>query len=300
MTPITRPDPGVLTHAAFDALTRAGRWHVLSTVARRAAGHVGGPLSAMDLLVGLYFGALRVDPERPNDPDRDRFILSKGHSAIGLYSVLALRGYLPVEELATFDEGDSRLQAHPDATRLPGLDGSTGSLGQGLSLGMGMALAARLSGRDFHTWVMLGDGELQEGMVWEAVHLAPRYRLGNLMAIVDLNGLQQFGWDRSERSRGDRSDPWQGTDLAGAFTAFGWRVRELDGHDFDAIVAALRDAQDHAAGDRPTVLLANTVKGRGISFAEGRHRWHNGVATEEELAVAWDELRGDELEGVVR
>lgn len=297
---VARPEAGALDREAFDALTRAARWHVLSTVARRAAGHVGGPLSAIDLLVALYFGALRIDPERPDDPDRDRFILSKGHSAIGLYSVLALRGYLPVSELATFDEGDSRLQAHPDATRLPGLDGSTGSLGQGLSLGFGQALAARMSGRDFHAWVMLGDGELQEGMVWEAVHLAPRYGLGNLIAIVDLNGLQQFGWDASPRSRGDRSDPWEGVDLAAAFASFGWRVQDVDGHDFDAITAALSEAQDHARGDRPTVLLAHTIKGRGVSFAEGRHRWHNGIATDEELDLAWAELRGDELDGVDR
>ena len=282
------------------ALAQRARWEVIKTVTSNKAGHIGGPLSMMDLLVSLYFRELRIRPEEPDWPDRDRFILSKGHAAIGLYAVLALRGYLDLDELSTFDKGDSRLQGHPDVTRLPGLDASTGSLGQGLSAGVGMALGARLAEKDFHTFVLLGDGEIQEGMVWEAVHMAPRYGLGNLMAIVDLNGLQQFGWDRSERSRGDRSDPWEGADLAGAFTAFGWRVLEFDGHDFDAITDALRDAQDHATGHRPTVLLAHTIKGRGISFAEGRHRWHNGVATDQELAAAWDELRGDELEGLVR
>lgn len=284
----------------FDRLTRTARWHILSTVARRKAGHVGGPLSATDMLVALYFGGMRIDPDHPADPDRDRFILSKGHCAIGLYSVLALRGYLPVEELATFDEAGSRLQAHPDATRLPGLDASTGSLGQGLSVGLGHALAAKLSKRNFHTWVMLGDGELQEGMVWEAVHMAPRYRLGNLIAVVDVNGLQQFGWDASERSRGDRRDPWEGARLADVFRAFGWAVLQLDGHDYDDITSSIRAAQQAADGDKPTVLLSRTVKGHGISFVEGRHRWHNGIATDEELTLAWQELHCDELEGVQR
>jgi transketolase len=167
---------------SFDNLTdvaRRARWQVIKTVTTNKAGHIGGPLSMMDLLVGLYFRELRIRPEEPDWPDRDRFILSKGHAAIGLYSVLALRGYLDLDELSTFDRGDSRLQGHPDVTRLPGLEASTGSLGQGLSAGVGMALGARLSEKDFHTWVLLGDGEIQEGMVWEAVQVAARYKLTN-------------------------------------------------------------------------------------------------------------------------
>src|SRR5919109_4056749 len=159
-------------YSDLEALARRGRWLAISTVARSGAGHVGGPFSAMDMLVALYFRILRIDPQQPGWPDRARFILSKGHSSIGLYAVMALRGFLPVEELKTFDKGNSRLQGHPDVTRLPGLDTSTGSLGQGLSVGLGMALGARLRGQKFHTFVMLGDGELQEGMAWEALHIA--------------------------------------------------------------------------------------------------------------------------------
>src|ERR1700741_4939884 len=180
-------------YGELEALARRGRWLAISSVAYSGAGHVGGPFSAMDLLVALYFKVMKLDPQNPGWPERDRFILSKGHSSIGLYVVMALRGFLPIEELKTFDKGNSRLQGHPDVTRLPGLDSSTGSLGQGLSVGVGMALGAQLGQRDFHTWVMLGDGEIQEGMIWEAVQVAARYKLSNLTAIVDRNGLQQFG-----------------------------------------------------------------------------------------------------------
>ena len=158
----------------LEALARKGRWLAISTVAGSGAGHVGGPFSAMDLLFALYFRVMDIKPEDPGWEDRDRFILSKGHSSIGQYAVMALRGYLPIEELKTFDKGNSRLQGHPDVTKLPGIDTSTGSLGQGLSVGLGFALGARLRGKKFHTFVVLGDGELQEGMVWEALHIARR------------------------------------------------------------------------------------------------------------------------------
>ncbi len=189
----------------LEALARKGRWLAISTVAGSGAGHVGGPFSAMDLLIALYFRVMDIKPEDPRWEDRDRFILSKGHSSIGQYAVMALRGYLPIEELKTFDKGNSRLQGHPDVTKLPGIDTSTGSLGQGLSVGLGFALGARLRGKKFHTFVVLGDGELQEGMVWEALHIAPRYKLGNLTAILDWNGLQQFGWSRGQRAAPRRS-----------------------------------------------------------------------------------------------
>lgn len=261
---------------------------MVETVAHSGAGHVGGPLSAMDLLVALFFRVLRIRPDDPGWPDRDRFILSKGHSAIGLYVAMALRGYFPVEELATFDTGDSRLQGHPDMTRLPGLEASTGSLGQGLAVGLGIALGARMRGLGVHTFVMLGDGEAQEGMVWESVIVAAKCRLGNLTAIVDCNGLQQYGWpvEAGELHRGDRRDPWAEGRLRHALEAFGWRVLEIDGHDFDAIVAACADARAAAAGPQPTAILARTVKGRGLSFTEGRFEWHARVATADEVATA--------------
>jgi transketolase len=282
------------------ALARRARWEVIKTVTSSKAGHIGGPLSMMDLLVGLYFGELRIRPEEPDWPDRDRFILSKGHAAIGLYAVLALRGFLPLEELATFDKGDSRLQGHPDVTRLPGLDASTGSLGQGLSAGVGMALGATLGGKDYHTWVLLGDGEIQEGMVWEAVQVASRYKLSNLTAIVDRNGLQQFGLpsspDTTRTDRGDRRDPWFGVDLAAVFQAFGWRVLEIDGHDFAQIADAYRLARAGDVTNRPTVIIAHTVKGRGLSLAEGVHTWHSIVPSAEDFEKARRELEPDELD----
>lgn len=273
--------------AELEALAREGRWHVIRTVTESKAGHVGGPLSAMDMLIALYFAQLRVDPDNPQDPQRDRFILSKGHNAIGLYSVLAMRGFFPVDELATFDHGDSRLQGHPDMRLTPGLDASTGSLGQGLSAGAGMALGAKRIGSDVHTWVMLGDGEMEEGMVWEAVLSAPRYGLDNLTAIVDLNGLQQYGWPAGEHDRFDRSEPLGHVDLAAVFAGFGWNVFEIDGHDFTAILDAFAAVTAARGNDgRPSVILATTAKGRGISFTEGTYKWHNGVATPEQLAQA--------------
>lgn len=275
------------------SMARQGRWLSVSTVANSKAGHTGGPLSAMDLMVALFFRQLRIRPDEPNWPERDRFILSKGHSAIGLYSVMALRGFFPVEELATFDKGDSRLQGHPDMLKLPGLEASTGSLGQGLSIGLGVALGAKLSGLPFHTWVLLGDGELQEGMVWEAVHVATRYQLDGLTAIVDCNGLQQYGWPERVGGRADRQDPWAGVNLAEVFGAFGWSVYEIDGHDMDQILDAYSRAGSGADG-RPSVILATTVKGKGLSFAEGMHEWHSAIATGDQLAKAHAELCTDD------
>jgi transketolase len=205
---------------------------------------------------------------------------------------MALRGFLPLEELKTFDKGGSRLQGHPDVTRLPGLDTSTGSLGQGLSVGLGFALGARMRGQKFHTFVMLGDGELQEGMVWEALHIAPRYKLGNLTAILDWNGLQQFGWVLAinEQHRGDRRDPWSGIDLRGIFEKLGWRCLEIDGHDFSQIVPALKNAKASGDSDQPTMIIAHTIKGKGVHFTEGKHEWHSKVATKEELKIVAAEL----------
>jgi transketolase len=276
----------------LEALAQRGRWLVISTVAASGAGHVGGPFSAMDLMVALYFRVMKIRPEEPQWPERDRFILSKGHSAIGQYTVMALRGFLPVEELKTFDKGNSRLQGHPDVTKLPGLETSTGSLGQGLSVGLGIALGGRLRGQKFQTFVVIGDGELQEGMIWEALHVAPRYKLGNLTAILDWNGLQQFGWllRPGEKHHSDRRDPWATVDLKGIFEKLGWRVLEIDGHDYSQIVPALTAAKGCGDSDQPTMILAHTVKGKGMTLTEGKYEWHSKVATKEELKSIAEEF----------
>ena len=270
----------------LEEVARRIRVGVIRGVNKAKAGHLGGPLSAADILAALYFHIMRVRPAEPTWPDRDRFILSKGHSSIGLYSALAVRGYFPVEELLTFDSLGSRLQGHPDMTRLPGLDMSTGSLGMGISAGIGIALGTRLAGRDSRTFVMLGDGECQEGEVWEAAFLAPRYHLDNLIAIVDHNKLQQYGWPGAGPE--DRLPPaWPG-ELVAKWSAFGWRVLEVDGHDMAAVVRVLEEA---TVGDgRPVAIIANTIKGRGVSFMEGRYYWHTRTMTDEEFATAMADL----------
>lgn len=285
------------TNDELASIAREARWRVVETVASSKAGHVGGPLSAMDLLVALYFDRLNIDPTDPAAPERDRFVLSKGHSAIGLYSVLALRGYFPVEELATFDHGDSRLQGHPDMRLTPGVDASTGSLGQGLSAASGIALGAKRRGLDFHTWVVLGDGEIEEGMVWETVICAPRYGLDNLTAIIDVNGLQQYGWPGTDGDRWDRSEPMGHVDLPAVFRAFGWDAIDIDGHDWDQIRAAYDEATSHrGATGRPTAIIARTEKGHGLSFTRGTYKWHNGVPTPDQLAAARSELTDIDVE----
>jgi transketolase len=278
--------------ARLEEMARRIRVAVIRTVHHARVGHVGGPLSAADILAALYFRVLRIRPEEPGWPARDRFILSKGHSSIGQYAAMALRGYFPVEELLTFDSLGSRLQGHPDMKLLPGIDMSTGSLGMGLSAGLGMAMGARLSGSDVRTFVLLGDGECQEGQVWEAAMVAGRYRQDNLIAIVDHNRLQQFGW-RGEHTL-DRLPPEEPGELAARFSAFGWRVREIDGHDMRALVDTLERAV--VPEGRPCVVVASTVKGKGVSYMEGDYRWHMGVPTEDQLAVALTEL-GEPLGG---
>jgi transketolase len=272
--------------ARLEEIARRIRVHVVRVVNHARGGHLGGPLSAADLLAALYFHAMRVRPEDPAWPDRDRFVLSKGHSSIGLYAAMAVRGYFPEEELLTFDAAHSRLQGHPDMTRLPGLDMSTGSLGMGISAAMGIALGGRLTGRDIRAFVMLGDGECQEGEVWEAAMAAAKYRLDNLVAIIDHNRLQQFGW------HGDGPDgrlpPQVPGELAGKWRAFGWRVLEVDGHDMPAILGVLDEA---VRGDgRPTAVIADTVKGKGVSFMEGHYFWHTRLIKPEEFAQAMADL----------
>ncbi len=271
--------------ARLQEAARRIRVEVIRAVTHAKGGHPGGSLSEADLLAALYFHVMRVRPEDPRWPDRDRLVLSKGHASIGLYAAMALRGYFPVEELLTFDALDSRLQGHPDMTRLPGLDMSSGSLGVGISAAVGIALGTRLTGRDCRTYVIVGDGECQEGEVWEAAFVAARYGLDNLVAIVDHNRLQQYGWPADG---GERVPPEAPGELVAKWTAFGWRVLEVDGHDMAAILDVLEEAR---RGDgRPVAVIAYTVKGRGVSFMEGRYFWHTRVPTPEEYAQAMAEL----------
>ena len=272
--------------ARLQEVARQIRLEVIKAVYHARAGHLGGPLSAADMLAALYFHVMRIRPDEPAWPDRDRFVLSKGHSSIGLYAAMALRGYFPVEELATFDAAHSRLQGHPDMTRLPGLDMSSGSLGMGISAAMGMALGARLTGHDVRAYVMLGDGECQEGEVWEAAMAAARYGLDNLVAIVDHNKLQQYGWPGDGPD--GRTPPEVPGELVAKWKAFGWRVLEMDGHDMADILRVLDEAT-HGDG-RPIAVIAHTVKGKGVSFMEGHYFWHTRTIKPEEFATAMADL----------
>jgi len=265
---------------------RQARVRILEAVKHAGGGHVGGPYSAADMLAALYFGVLNIRPDEPDWPDRDRFVLSKGHSSIALYTMLALRGYFPVEELLTFDSINSRLQGHPDMTVTPGIDMSSGSLGLGFAGALGIALGARAEGHDFTTFVMLGDGECNEGVVWEGAHVAARYSLDNIVAIVDHNKLQQFGW--SGETLEERITPYTGTQLADRWRAFGWEVMEVDGHDIPAVLETLEAGR--AFGGGPVAVIAHTVKGKGVSYMEGDYTWHSKVPNDDEFALAMVEL----------
>jgi transketolase len=257
------------------------RVNILRSVHHAQGGHIGGPLSATDLLTGLYFEILRIDPAKPRWEDRDRFILSKGHSAIALYAVMAERGYFPVAELQSFDAIDSRLQGHPDMNMTPGVDMSSGSLGQGLSPAIGIAIGAKRLGKDFCTYVMIGDGETQEGQIWEAAFIAQRYQLDNLVGILDDNKFQQYGWNRPTILAPIENPVTK-------FQAFGWHTIEIDGHDFQAILDACDEAK--TIKGMPTMIIAHTIKGKGVSFMENTYQWHAQVPTDEELTRAVAEL----------
>ena len=260
-------------------LCRTIRRDVLEMIHAAGSGHPGGSLSAVELLATLYFDVLSVDPARPDDPDRDRFLLSKGHAAPVLYSVLARRGFFDPALLPTLRQLGSPLQGHPHMERLPGLDCSSGSLGQGLSIANGLAMAARRTGRSYRTYCLMGDGEIQEGQVWEAAMTAAHFRLDDVCAIVDDNGVQLDGLTR---------DIMQVEPIGDKFRAFGWHVIEVDGHDLAALSAAFDEAA--ATKGRPTVLVAKTVKGKGVSFMEGQPAWHGKAPNDEELAAALAEL----------
>ena len=265
------------------------RMGVIEGVHAAKSGHPGGSLSAADMFTYLYFKELRVDPKNPQWEDRDRFVLSKGHTAPGLYATLALRGFFPVEDLVTLRKMGSYLQGHPNMNSVPGVDMSTGSLGQGISVACGMALASRQKKWDNRVYTLLGDGEIQEGQVWEACMFAAHYKLDNLCVIIDNNGLQIDG---------DIAKVMSPYPIDKKLEAFGFHVETIDGHDFDAIASALDTAK--TVKGRPSAIIMKTVKGKGVSFMENQASWHGSAPNDEQYAVAMAELKQQlsDLEGM--
>ncbi|MGN0171603.1 MAG: transketolase [Acutalibacteraceae bacterium] len=244
------------------------------------SGHPGGSLSAADALAYLYFAELRIDPHNPKDPDRDRFVLSKGHAAPAYYGALALKGYFPLEEIKSLRHVGAMLQGHPDMKGTPGVDMSTGSLGQGVSAAVGMALAGKLDNKDYRVYAILGDGEIEEGQVWEAAMFASHKKLDNLCLIVDNNDLQIDG------TLDEVNSPYP---IPEKFAAFGFEVEEIDGHDFDQLEAALNRAK--TVKGKPFAIIQKTVKGKGVSFMENQVGWHGVAPNAEQYAAAMDELK---------
>lgn len=253
---------------------------ILTGVHAAKAGHPGGSLSAAEVFTYLYFEEMNIDPKNPKSPDRDRFVLSKGHTAPGLYSVLANRGYFPVEDLLTLRHTGSYLQGHPDMKHIPGVDMSSGSLGQGLSAACGMALGAKQAKKDFRVYALCGDGEIQEGQIWEAAMFAGFRKLDNLCVIVDNNNLQIDG------PIDEVCSPYP---IDKKFEAFNFHVINIDGNDFDQIKAAFDEAK--ATKGMPTAIIAHTVKGKGVSFMENNVGWHGKAPNDEEFAIAMEDLR---------
>ncbi len=260
-------------------LARAVRRRDLQMVHDAKLGHIGGDLSATDILVTLYFGVLNVDPHAPNDPERDRFILSKGHCAGALYTTLAHAGFFPLDELNTFVQPLSRLNGHPDRNKVPGVETNTGPLGHGLPVAVGAALAAKLTNERWRVFVLTGDGELQEGSNWEAAMSASHYGLDNLTVIVDRNRLQQGDWTERTMHLDPLADKWR---------AFGWLVQEVDGHDYALLLETFARVPFELG--KPNCIIANTHKGQGVSFMQDKAAWHHRVPTSEELAIALEEL----------
>ena len=268
-----------MTNRELELIAARGRRLGMDMVFRAASGHIGGSLSAMDILTELYFEELRIDPARPQAPERDRFVMSKGHCTPALYSVLALRGYFPEKELELFRSIEGHMSGHPDMVHVPGVDMSTGSLGQGISAAVGMALAGQMDRKDYRVYAILGDGEIEEGQVWEAAMSAAKYHLDHLCAIVDVNGLQIDG---------STADVMPSEPLDKKFEAFNWNVLHVDGHDYAAIAAALEQAA--ACKDKPTVILARTIKGKGVSYMENNAGWHGKAPNDEQYEIAKAEL----------
>ena len=268
-----------MTNKELELIAARGRCLGMQMVFRAASGHIGGSLSAMDILTELYFEQLRVDPERPQAPERDRFVMSKGHCTPALYSILALRGYFPDKQLELFRSIEGHMSGHPDMVHVPGVDMSTGSLGQGLSAAVGMAIAGKMDSAAYRVYALMGDGEIEEGQIWEAAMSAAKYKLDNLCGIVDVNGLQIDG---------RTADVMPSEPLDAKFAAFGWNVIKADGHDFGSLRAALAAAK--AEKDRPSVILAKTVKGKGVSFMENQVGWHGKAPNAEQYEQAMAEL----------
>ena len=277
-----------LTGKALAAAAYKARLLAVDAVFTAASGHPGGSMSCMDALTALYFNEMNIDPADPRNPNRDRFVLSKGHCSPALYSVLAERGFFPVEDLKLFRSIKGHYSGHPDMVNVPGVDMSTGSLGQGLSAAVGMALAAKHNGKAYRTYAILGDGEIAEGQIWEAIMAAAKWKLDNLCIFVDVNGLQIDG----------RTADVMPTDPVDAkFKAFNWNVISIDGHDFDQILSALAQARE--VKGMPTAIVMRTTKGKGISFMENQAGWHGKAPNAEQFATAKAELEAKiaELEG---
>ena len=255
------------------------RINALTAVHSAASGHPGGSLSISDVLTLLYFEVLNIDPKNPDNPDRDRFVLSKGHCSPALYGVLAERGFFPKEDMPLFRKTGSYLQGHPDMKSVPGVDMSSGSLGQGICVANGMALAGKIDNKSYRVYTILGDGELEEGQVWEAAMYAPHYKLDNLTAFVDFNGLQIDG---------DISEVMSPLPIDDKFRAFGWNVIVCDGHDFEALLTAIESAKNTKG--KPTVIILKTVKGKGVSFMENQAGWHGVAPNDEQFEIAIKEL----------
>lgn len=270
-------DPGEIKR--LQDISKKIRCSIITMVKDAAVGHIGGSLSVTDILVALYFNVLKIDPQNPQWEDRDRLILSKGHGATAIYSTLAERGFFPPQDLKTFGILDSRFQVHPDKTKVPGIEASTGALGQGLSVAAGMALAARLDGRDYHTYVILGDGEIQEGQIWEAAMFSAHYKLDNLTAILDYNNVQLMG---------NVSDIMEIAPVDAKWASFGWEIIKTDGHDMEEILTTLNKAK--ACKQKPAIIIADTTKGKGVSFMESTCDWHGNVPTDDQYRQALEEL----------
>ena len=265
--------------AEMEAIAKRLRRHIITMIGKAGSGHPGGSLSAVEIVTALYFRVLRHKPADPQWSDRDRFILSKGHAAPLLYAVLAECGYFPVEELLTLRQLDSRLQGHADRTLTPGVEMSAGGLGQGLSFAIGVALAGRLNAQDYRVYVLLGDGECDEGQVWEAAMAAAHFKTDSLVAVVDNNGLQLDGWNRDIMNLEPFPRKW---------AAFGWHVIEVNGHDFTQLIDAFEQAKQIKG--QPTVIIAHTVKGKGVSFMENNVDFHGKAPTAEQVKIALKEL----------
>ncbi|AFS79079.1 transketolase, N-terminal subunit [Gottschalkia acidurici 9a] len=266
----------------FKKIATTIRKDIIKMLNESKSGHPGGSLSAAEILTALYFKEMNIDPKNPKWEDRDRFVLSKGHASPVLYSVLAERGYFPKEELMKFRKVGSMLQGHPDMKGTPGVDMSTGSLGQGLSAASGMALAGKIDNKEYRVYALVGDGEVQEGIIWEAAMLAAHYKLDNLTVFLDHNGLQIDG----ENTVVMNVEP-----LDKKFEAFGWNVLKVDGHCFDEIFNALEESKK--TKEKPTIIIAKTIKGKCVSFMENKAEWHGNAPNDEQCKIALEELGGE-------